>query len=58
MKYLRETLNWHFRIRIKRSFEFQLEGKWHKVSSVQLQKEQAYFTPMVSIGKTRPYPNV
>ena len=58
MRYLRETLNWHFRIRIKRSFQFQLEGKWHKVSSMQLKKGQAYFTPMVSIGKTNPYPKV
>lgn len=58
MRYLRETLNWHFRIRIKRSFQFQLEGKWHKVSSLQLKKGQAYLTPMVSIGKTNPYANV
>lgn len=58
MKYLRENLGWHGRIRIKRSFQFQLEGKWHKVSSVQLSPGQAYFTPVVSIGKTKPYPNV
>lgn len=58
MKYLRETLGWHFRIRIKRSFQFQLEGQWHKVSSVGLQPGHAYFTPAVSIGKTTPYPNV
>lgn len=43
MKYLRETLKWHFRIRIKRSFQFQLEGKWHQVSSLNLQSGQAYF---------------
>lgn len=58
MKYLRESLGWHFRIRIKRSFAFQLEGNWRKVSSVWLQPGQAYFTPAVSIGKTKPYPNV
>ena len=58
MKYLRETLKWHFRIRIKRSFQFQLMDRWHSVSSVKLQTGQAYFTPMVSIGKTNPYPNV
>lgn len=58
MKYLKENLSWHFRIRIKRSFQFQLQGQWHKVSSVQLQPGQAYFTPSVSIGKTKPYPNV
>lgn len=58
MKYLKENLGWHFRIRIKRSFQFQMEGQWHKVSSVQLQPGQAFFTPVVSIGKTKPYPNV
>ncbi len=58
MKYLRENLGWHFRIRIKRSFQFQMEGQWHKVSSVQLQPGHACFTPVVSIGKTKPYPNV
>src|SRR4028119_466460 len=58
MKYLKENLGWHFRIRIKRSFQFQLEGRWCKVSSVQLQPGQAYFTPAVSVGKTKPYPNL
>ncbi|XQQ05817.1 MAG: transposase [Leptolyngbya sp. IPPAS B-1204] len=58
MKYLRDNLGWHFRIRIKRSFRFQLEGQWCKVSEVQLQPGQAYFTPVVSIGKTKPCPNV
>lgn len=58
MQYLRENLGWHFRIRIKRSFAFQLAGQWHKVSSVRLQPGQAYFTPAVAIGKTKPYPNV
>jgi len=58
MKYLRENLGWHFRIRIKRSFGFQLEGQWCKVSSMALQPGQAYFTPAVSVGKTKPYPKV
>jgi Transposase DDE domain len=58
MKYLRDTLGWHFRIRIKRSFQFQIEGQWRKVSSVQLAAGHAYFTPAVSIGKTKPYANV
>ena len=58
MKYLRENLGWHFRIRIKRSFQFQLEGQWRKVSSVRLHQGQAYFTPAVAVGKTKPYPNV
>jgi hypothetical protein len=58
MKYLRETLEWHFRIRIKRSFQFQLNGQWRKVSSVKLQPGQAYFTSTLAIGKTRPYDGV
>lgn len=58
MKYLRETLQWHFRIRIKRSFQFQIEGQWRQVSSVVLQPGQAYFTPAITIGKTRPYGDV
>jgi hypothetical protein len=58
IKYLRETLQWHFHIRIKRSFQFQLNGQWRKVSSVNLQPGQAYFTPACSIGKTRPYAGV
>lgn len=58
MKYLRENLGWHFRIRINRSFQFQLEGQWRKVSSVQLQPGQVYCTGAVSVGKTKPYPNV
>lgn len=58
MKYLKENLGWHFRIRIKRSFQFQMDGQWRKVSSVQLQPGQTFFTSVVSIGKTKPYPNV
>ncbi|MEN9520300.1 MAG: hypothetical protein RLZZ381_2888 [Cyanobacteriota bacterium] len=58
MKYLQQTLQWHFRIRIKRSFQFQLDGQWRKVSSVKLQPGQAYFTPAIAIGKTRPYSGV
>ncbi|WP_028954128.1 transposase [Synechocystis sp. PCC 7509] len=58
MKYLRETLQWHFRIRIKRSFQFQLDGQWRKVASVSLPPGQAYFTPAIAIGKTRPYGDV
>lgn len=58
MRYLRETLAWHFRICIKRSFHFQRDGQWHKVSSVHLRPGQASFTPRVSKGKTKPYANV
>lgn len=58
LKYLRENLGWHFRIRIKRSFQFQHQGQWHQVSLVELRPGQAYFTSAVSIGRTKPYPNV
>ena len=58
MKYLQQSLDWHFRIRIKRSFQFQLAGQWLKVSSVRLPPGQAYFTPAVSVGKTKPYAKV
>jgi hypothetical protein len=58
MRYLRETLGWHFLIRIKRSFQFQRQGRWHPVSSVHLQPGQAYFTGAVALGKTKPYPNL
>ncbi|MBW4652535.1 MAG: transposase [Kaiparowitsia implicata GSE-PSE-MK54-09C] len=53
MKYLRENLGWHFRIRIKRSFQFQHQGQWRTVSSVQLKPGQAYFMPRVSVGRTK-----
>lgn len=43
MKYLRENLGWHFRIRIKRSFQFQHQGQWCKVSGLQLHSGQAYY---------------
>ncbi|MBD1938436.1 hypothetical protein H6F73_14100 [Microcoleus sp. FACHB-68] len=58
MKYLKKTLHRHFRIRIKGSFQFQLQREWRKVSQVYLQAGQAYLTPVVSIGKTRPYAGV
>lgn len=58
MQYLQTELGWHFRIRIKRSFQFQLQGQWRKVSAVVLEPGQAYFTPTVTMGKTNPYPNV
>ncbi len=58
MRYLKAELGWHFRIRIKRSFQFQLQGQWRQVSAVALEPGQAYFTPAVAIGKTNPYPNV
>ncbi|NEQ27123.1 MAG: transposase [Microcoleus sp. SIO2G3] len=58
MKYLNQTLGWHFRIRIKRSFAFYYERQWRKVSDVQLQPGQAWFTRHVELGKTQPYGGV
>ena len=58
MKYLKYNLGWNFRIRIKRNFQFCLHGLWVKVSSVSLQPGAAYFTPIVSIGKTKPFDGV
>jgi hypothetical protein len=58
MKYLTKTLRWHFRIRIKRNFQFLMDGQWRKVSSIRLQAGEAYFTGKVSIGKTHPCANV
>ncbi len=58
MKYLKHNLGWNFRIRIKRNFQFCLHGHWVKVSSVSLQPGEAYFTPLVSIGKTNPFDGV
>ena len=57
MKYLRQTLKWHFRIRIKRRFQYQVEGesRWRKVTAVRLQPGEAYFTGPVQLGKTKPY---
>jgi hypothetical protein len=37
LKYLQQTLKWHFRIRIKKRFQFQTSaGRWHKISDIQL----------------------
>jgi hypothetical protein len=58
MKYLQQRLGWHFRIRIKRSFQFKTEGRWRAVSSVLLKAGEAYFTSAVSLGKTNPYDGV
>jgi Transposase DDE domain len=58
IKYLKESLAWHFRIRIKRCFQFWRDNQWHKVSGVKLQPGQAYFTGSVSLGKMKPYANV
>ncbi len=58
MKYLKSQLGWNFRIRIKRNFQFCLHGHWLKVSSVSIQPGEAYFTPLVAIGKTNPFDGV
>ncbi len=60
LKYLRQTLKWHFRIRIKRRFQYQVQGeqRWRKVTAIHLQPGEAYFTGPVQLGKTKPYGDV
>ena len=58
MKYLNQNLGWHFRIRIKRSFAFYYQKQWRKVSDVQVQPGEAWFTRHVGLGKTNPYGGV
>jgi hypothetical protein len=56
LKYLQQTLKWHFRIRIKKRFQFQTsDGRWHHISDIQLAAGEAYFTGPVHLGKTKPY---
>jgi len=57
MKYLKENLGWHFRIRIKRSFQFQLEGQWRKVSSVSCSLDRFTSLQRCLLVK-QTYPNV
>ena len=58
MRYLKVSCGWHFRIRIKRSFQFQIYSQWKKVSSIHLKPGVAYFTPAVDLGQTKPFSNV
>ncbi len=60
MKYLQHSLKWHFRIRIKRRFQYQVQGesRWRKVADLRLPTGQAYFTGPVRLGKTKPYGDV
>lgn len=58
MKYLKETLHWHFRIRIKRSFYFEHQGQWRSVRDIKLARGQAWFAQNVRLGKTNPYGTV
>ncbi|MBE9031420.1 transposase [filamentous cyanobacterium LEGE 11480] len=53
LKYLRQTLKWHFRIRIKRRFQYQVPGeqRWRKVAKIRLQPGEAYFTGPVHLGQ-------
>jgi Transposase DDE domain len=56
LKYLQQTLKWHYRIRIKKRFQFQTgDGRWHKISDIKLAAGEAYFTGPVQLGKTKPY---
>ena len=54
MKYLKDKLGWHYRIRIKRHFYFQYRGVWQSVKSVKLNAGQARFVESVRLGKTKP----
>ena len=58
MKYLKATLGWHFRIRIKRSFYFEHQGQWRSVRDIKLVLGQAWFAQSVRLGKTKPYGTV
>jgi len=58
MKYLKGTLHWHFRIRIKRNFYFEYQGRWRWVRDLKLAKGEAWFAQNVRLGKTRPYGGV
>lgn len=58
MKYLKDKLGWHYRIRIKRHFYFQYRGVWQSVKSVKLNAGQARFVESVRLGKTKPYGTV
>jgi hypothetical protein len=60
MKYLRQRLKWHFRIRIKPRFQYQVAGesRWRKVAAIRLQPGEAYFTGPIQLGKTKPYGDV
>jgi hypothetical protein len=56
VKYLQQTLKWHFRIRIKKRFQFQTSnGRWHKISDIKLAASEVGFTRPVQLGKTKPY---
>jgi hypothetical protein len=57
-KYLKRTLDWHFRIRIKCSFYFEQQGWWRSVRDVKLGKGEAWFAQAVRLGKTQPYGDV
>jgi hypothetical protein len=59
LKYLRQSLRWHFRIRIKRRFQYQTaDGQWHKIADIRLAAGQAHYTGAVQLGKTKPYGDV
>ena len=56
LKYVQQTLGWHFRVRIKKGFQFQTsDGQWHKVADLALAAGSAQFTGPVQLGKTKPY---
>lgn len=51
MKYLKETLGWHFRIRIKRSFYFEHQGQWRSVRDIALAPGSSLVRPKRALGQ-------
>ncbi len=58
MRYLKDKLHWHYRIRIKRNFYFQYRGQWQAVTSVKLNRGEARLVESVYLGKSKPYGKV
>lgn len=58
MRYLKEKLGWHYRIRIKRHFYFQYRGQWQSVAAVKLNRGEARLVESVRLGKSNPYGKV
>lgn len=55
MRYLKDKLGWHYRIRIKRHFYFQYRGQWQSVAAVKLNRGEARLVESVRLGKSKPY---
>lgn len=53
MKYLSQSLNWHWRIRIKASFYVYREQRRIKIGNIKLKRGEAFFLHNVQITKKR-----